>query len=70
MKETIKRAVRTFVQAAAGYFAANLALYAGSDFSDLNVLKTVLTGLGVSAIAAGLAAVMNLPGGAGCSKVK
>ena len=63
MKETLKRAAITFLQAAAGYFAANIALYMGSDFSDLNVLKTVLMGVGVSAIAAGLAAVMNLPGG-------
>ena len=61
MKETIKRAMRTFVQAAAGYIAANLALYIGTDFSDFNVLKTVLMTVGVSAIAAGLAAVMNLP---------
>ncbi|MGI6269140.1 MAG: hypothetical protein ACOYKJ_01170 [Candidatus Howiella sp.] len=61
MKETLKRAARTFLQAAVGYFAANIALYVGSDFSDLNVLKTVLMGVGVSAVAAGLAAVMNLP---------
>ena len=61
MKETLKRAARTFLQAAVGYFAANIALYVGSDVSDLNVLKTVLMGVGVSAVAAGLAAVMNLP---------
>lgn len=61
MKETLKRAARTFVQAAVGYIAANFVMYAGSDFSDLSVLKTVLMGLGVSAVAAGLAAVMNLP---------
>ena len=61
MKETLKRAARTFMQAAAGYIATNFVMYAGSDFSDVNVLKTVLTGLGVSAVAAGLAAVMNLP---------
>lgn len=61
MKETIKRALRTFVQAAVGYIATNFVMYAGSDFSDMSVVKTVLVGLGVSAIAAGLAAVMNLP---------
>lgn len=61
MKETIKRAARTFVQAAAGYIVANAALYIGSDFSDMHVVKTVLVGIGVSAVAAGLAAVMNLP---------
>lgn len=61
MKETLKRALRTFVQAAVGYFATNIALYVGTDFSDMSVVKTVLVGLGVSSIAAGLAAVMNLP---------
>lgn len=61
MKETLKRAARTFLQAAVGYIAANFAMYTGSDFSDLDVLKTVLLGIGVSAVAAGLAAVMNLP---------
>lgn len=63
MKETIFRAGRTFIQAAVGYFAANFALYVGQDFTDFSVLKTVLLGVGVSAIAAGLAAVMNLPKG-------
>lgn len=62
MKETIKRAARTFLQAAVGYIATNLAIYAG-EFSDMNVLKTALIGLCVSAVAAGLAAVMNLPAG-------
>ncbi len=63
MKETMKRAARTFVQAAVGYLAANLVACAGSDFSDWSVVKTALMGLGVSAVAAGLAAVMNLPKG-------
>ena len=59
-KETLKRALRTFAQAAAGYIAANLILI---DFTDLNLAKSALTGLAVSAIAAGLAAIMNLEGG-------
>ncbi len=60
MKETVKRAVRTFVQAAAGYIVANAALLP-QTWEDGNVVRTALTGLAVSAIAAGLAAVMNLP---------
>lgn len=63
MKETLKRAARTFMQAAVGYVATNFVMYAGSDFSDLNVVKTALMGVGISAIAAGIAAVMNLPKG-------
>lgn len=53
MKPYIKRALRTFAQTAAGYAVANLTII------DLNA-KNALAGLAVSAIAAGLAAVMNL----------
>ena len=57
-KEPVKRAVRTFGQAAAGYIIANLAVV---DFSSgKDVAKSALIGLGVSALAAGLSAVMNL----------
>lgn len=57
-QNTIKRATRTFVQAAVAYIAVYLANY-GTDelFSSP---KTVLMGVFVSAIAAGLSAVMNL----------
>lgn len=69
MKEMIKRALRTFVQTAGGYIAANL-VCATAGITDLGVLKTVLLGLAVSSVAAGLAAVMNIPpkasGGEGC----
>lgn len=59
-KETFKRTLRTFGQAAAGYVVANLVLI---DFtSDKQVVKSALTGLLVSALAAGIAAVMNLEG--------
>lgn len=57
-KETWRRAWRTFLQAAASYIAVNLCVidfYAGAD-----VLKSALIGLGASALAAGIAAVMNL----------
>ncbi len=57
-KETAKRAVRTFGQAAVGYIVANLAFV---DFSSgKEVAKSALIGLCMSALAAGLSAVMNL----------
>lgn len=57
-QNTIKRATRTFVQAAVAYIAVYLVNY-GTDelFSSPN---TVLMGVFVSAVAAGLSAVMNL----------
>lgn len=57
-KETLKRAGRTFIQAAIAYIGVNIAVV---DFSSgKDVVKTSLIGLGVSAVAAGIAAVMNL----------
>ena len=57
-KEKAKRMARTFGQAAVGYIIANLAVV---DFSSgRDVAKSALIGLGVSAVAAGLSAVMNL----------
>lgn len=57
-KETIKRAVRTFAQAFIAYITVHIALI---DFSaGKEVVKSALIGLGVSALAAGLAGVMNL----------
>ncbi len=57
-KETAKRAIRTFGQAAVGYIVANLTVV---DFSSgRDVAKSALIGLCVSAFAAGLSAVMNL----------
>lgn len=58
MKPWIKRALRTFGQTAIGYIAVNAAVIDWSG--DWAVLKTALVGLGVSAVAAGVAAVMNL----------
>lgn len=57
-KETFKRMARTFGQAAAGYIIANLCVIDLSSGKD--VAKSALIGLGVSAVAAGLSAVMNL----------
>ena len=57
-KETLRRALRTFIQAAVAYLAANLCMV---DFtSETDVLTSALFGLVVSALAAGMSAVMNL----------
>ena len=57
-KNCVKRALRTFVQTAIGYLAVNIAVV---DFSaDKVALKSCLVGLGVSAVSAGVSAVMNL----------
>ena len=57
-KEGFQRALRTFIQAALAYIAVNLTLV---DFSSEDeAVKSALTGLAVSALAAGLSAVMNL----------
>lgn len=59
-KETLQRAGRTFVQTAIAYMGVNLvSITAGTG--NLDALSTALVGLLISAIAAGLAAVMNLP---------
>lgn len=56
-KETLKRALRTFFQTAIAYIAVNIAVI---DFTEKEAVKSAVIGLVVSAIAAGLAAVMNL----------
>ena len=57
-KNCDRRALRTFVQTAIGYLAVNVAVV---DFSaDKAALKSCLVGLGVSAVSAGVSAVMNL----------
>lgn len=57
-KDTLKKALRTFFQTAAGYIVVNIAVV---DFSaGKDVIYSALLGLGCSAVAAGLAAVMNL----------
>ena len=59
-KECLRRAWRTFIQAAVAYITVNIVLI---DFSGE---KSAVTGLIVAAVAAGLAAVMNLSKG-GCA---
>jgi hypothetical protein len=57
MKEWAYRALRTFLQTAVGYIVIALP---NVDFSEQSKAKTALIGIGVSAVAAGLAAVMNI----------
>lgn len=54
-KECIRRSVRTFVQAASGVFITGIA----SGKFDLAEWKTWIVTLGGSALAAGVAALMN-----------
>lgn len=55
-REPVKRALRTFVQAVAGYIVVNVVTL---DFSSNNAVK----GFIIAAIAAGIAAAMNINGG-------
>lgn len=60
-KNCLIRALRTFLQTVAGYAVTNAALYLGGmDYGDGDMLKNAAIGLAVSAISAGLAAVMNM----------
>ena len=61
MKEMLKRAARTFVQAALGYVAANLIYIVSSSPENFDYMKNTVMGLVISAVAAGLSAVMNMP---------
>ena len=57
-KETVKRALRTFIQAFIACLVVGLSTV---DFTaEYSVIKSTLLGLAVSAISAGIAAVMNL----------
>ncbi len=59
-KETLRRALRTFAQAAVGYLVANVALI---RWDDRGALKTTALTVITAAVACGLAALMNLPKG-------
>ncbi len=61
MKEMLKRALRTFIQAFFGYIAVNITAALSGAYSNRSLLAEAMAGLCVSAIAAGLAAVMNKP---------
>lgn len=57
MTNWIKRAVRTFIQTAIGYISVNI--IAVDWTADKSVVKTAIIGVSISAVAAGLAAVIN-----------
>ena len=59
MKEMIKRAARTFLQAAAGYITGVISGVIEMPTFGENVIACLL----LSAVAAGLAALMNMPAG-------
>ena len=59
-KETLIRAGRTFLQAFAGYIVTNLVINA-SLLTDAEAFTRWLVGFVGAAVAAGVAAVMNLP---------
>lgn len=57
-KTTLYKALRTFLQSALAYVAINITLI---DFTnEENIVKSALIGLATSAVASGIAAVMNL----------
>lgn len=58
-RECLRRALRTFVQSALGYIAVDLVSVVQNNTGD--ALASALRGLLVSAAAAGIAAIMNLP---------
>lgn len=58
MKIWMKRALRTALQSAVGYLA--VAVPNVDWTADKAVLRAALIGIGVSAVSAGLSAVMNL----------
>jgi hypothetical protein len=58
MKNWLRRALRTGFQSAVGYIAVAVP---NVDWNaEKSVLKTTLIGIGVSAVSAGISAVMNL----------
>ena len=60
LKSCLRRALRTFVQAAAGYASVNIVYAVSTSAQNFNALKSALTGVVISA-AAGFSAIMNLP---------
>lgn len=58
----VKRAARTFFQTAVGYMVTAAGTYCSGvvDFSDKNAIISAISGVIISAVSAGIAAVMNL----------
>ena len=57
-KETLRRTLRTLLQTAISYICVNIVVVDWS--ADRAALKSAVIGIAVSALAAGIAAVMNL----------
>ena len=57
-KETLYRMIRTFLQAALGYFSVNIVYISFSG--DKATIKNTIIGFIIAGVSAGLAAVMNL----------
>ena len=57
-KETLRRALRTFLQAFLGYIVVNLAMVDFTTFDE--AFKSAMVGLLVGGLSAGLSALMNL----------
>ena len=57
-KETWYRMIRTFLQAALGYFSVNIVYISFSG--DKATLKNTIIGFIIAGVSAGMAAVMNL----------
>jgi hypothetical protein len=58
VKNWVKRAVRTFIQSAVGYFCT--AIVTVDWGADKAIIKAAVTGIIVSAIAGGISAAMNI----------
>ena len=57
-KESLRRALRTFLQVVIGYILANIVVI---DFtSSKEIIRSAVLGLIISALSAGIAAVMNM----------
>ena len=61
LKEALKKAFRTFIQAAIGFIVANLAVTNTSIAEKGGYMKYTVPTLICSAVAFGLSAVMNMP---------
>ena len=60
-KETVRRMIRTFIQAAIGFIASNIVFQiSGVNWYEKDTIKAAAIGLLASSLAAGAAAVMNL----------
>ncbi|MGN1051007.1 MAG: hypothetical protein ACI4QE_01765 [Acutalibacteraceae bacterium] len=58
-KNCVRRALRTFLQTALAYIVTNVTCTL-SGITDISQAKTIIIGVIISAIAAGISAVMNL----------